>query len=139
VCALVATSATLPSVYWAIGVPLGLALIAGYEVRRERRIGAESRLADPALGAFLAIAAGVLAVNGLTDSDVAWAFPVALGWLALAAIDRDALMGAAGVALMAIAVVVIAVDPVDAWAWTQLAMAGLLIAAGIAARSSEPA
>ncbi len=136
VCALVAPSATLPIVWWAAGVPLGLGLIVRHELRRERAIGAEAPLADPALLVFGLIVAGVLLVNGVSDSEVAWAYPVAAGWLALAALYRDALMGAAGVALAVIATVVLAVGPQDAWAWVQLPMALLLIGAGLAARAA---
>ncbi len=46
---LLATSATLPTLYWALGLPAGLALIIRYEMQREREIGAEAPLADPAL------------------------------------------------------------------------------------------
>jgi hypothetical protein len=133
--ALLASSATLPSLYWAIGVPAGLGLIVWSETRREREIGAEAPLADPALLVVGLIIAGVLLVNGVTDSDVAWAYPVAAGWLALAVIDRDLLLGAAGAALLVIATGVIAIAPADAWAWTQGAMAALLIAAGLVGRA----
>ena len=53
-------------------------------------IGAEARAADPALGIFAAIVAGVVAVNLLTGQPVAWAFPVAAGWLVVGAVYRDA-------------------------------------------------
>jgi hypothetical protein len=135
--ALVADSATVVNLYWAIGIPLGFALIVRFEVRRERRIGAESSLKDPALLVWGLILAGVLAMNAATGSDAAWGYPVALGWLAIAAVYRDALMCTAGVALLAITTAVIAVEPVDAWAWVQLPMAGLLIAAGLVGRAWE--
>ncbi len=89
---LLATSAALPTLYWALGLPAGLALIVLYEMRRERAIGA---------------------------------------------IYRDVLMAGAAFALTAIAIATIAVDPPDGWAWTQGAMAALLIAAGIVGRSWE--
>lgn len=136
VLALVAPDSALANtLYWAIGIPAGIALIIRHEARRERAIGAEAPIADPALIVFGLIIAGVLAINALTESDAAWGYPVAAGWLAIAARYRDALMCAAGVALLVITTGVIAVDPVDAWAWVQLPMAGLLIAAGLTARA----
>ena len=137
--AAVSTGRTLPLAYWAIGVPLGLALIVAHAMRREQALGAEAPIADPGAGVFAATVAGVIAVNQLTDSQVAWAYPVALGWLALGALYRDALMTAAGVALAVIATVIIAVDPGGAALWAQLALALLLIAAGLAGRARERA
>lgn len=130
-------SALVNSLYWAIGIPVGVVLIIRHEARREQAIGAEAPIADPALVVFGLIIVGVLAINALTASDAAWAYAVAAGWLAIAARYRDALMCAAGVALAAITTGVIAVDPVDAWAWVQLPMAALLIAAGLTARAWE--
>ncbi len=129
--------ATLNTVYWAIGIPLGLVLIVRHEARREREVGAEAPLADPALLAFGLIVVACVAINRLTDSDAAWGYAVALGWLAIAALYRDALMCTIGVALAAITTAVVAAAPADAWAWVQLPMAGLLIAAGLVARAWE--
>jgi hypothetical protein len=75
-----------------IGVPLGLALIVCLPaVRLEREIGAEARILDPSFGIFVAIVAGVIATNQLTDSNVARAYPVTAGRLAIGAVHRDAL------------------------------------------------
>jgi hypothetical protein len=135
VCSLVAPSATLPTVWWAVGLPLSLGLIVWHEARREQALGAEAPLADPALLVVGLITAGVLLVNGATDSDVAWGYVVAAGWLGLAAIYRDALLLIAGVALAVIATGAIAVGPEDAWAWVQLPMALMLIAIGLVGRA----
>ena len=135
----VAAGPTLPRVYLAVGIPAGLALIIRHEMRRERELGAQARAADPALGIFFAIVAGIIVVNQLTESQVAWAYPVAVGWLAVGAVYRYRLMTAAGVALALIATAVIAIEPSGAGAWTQLAMSLLLIAAGLAGRRQERA
>jgi hypothetical protein len=134
-CSLLAPSATLPTLWWAVGLPLSLGVIVWREVRREREIGAEAPLADPALLVVGLITAGVLLVNGATDSDVAWSYVVAAGWLGLAAIYRDELLLTAGVALAVIATGVIAIGPEDAWAWVQLPMALMLIAIGVVGRA----
>jgi hypothetical protein len=134
-CSLLATSATLPILWWAIGLPATLGLVVWQEIRRERAIGAEAPLADPALLVVGLITAGVLFVNGVTGSDAAWGFVVAAGWLALAALYRDALLLAAGVALLVITTGVIAVEPESAWAWVQLPMALMLIAIGLVGRA----
>jgi hypothetical protein len=135
----VASGRTLPIAYWAIGVPLGLALIVRHALRRERELGAEAPLADPGSAIFAATVAGVIVLNQLTDSPVAWAYAVAAGWLALGAVLRDALMTAAGVALAVIATGIVAVEPSGAGLWAQLALALLLIAAGVAGRAQERA
>ena len=134
-CSLLATSATLPSLWWAVGLPAALGLIIWQEIRREREIGAEAPLADPALLIVGLITAGVLFVNSVTESDAAWGFVVAAGWLALAAIYRDALLLTAGVALLVITTGVVAVEPEYAWAWVQLPMALMLIAIGLVGRA----
>jgi len=131
----VATSPTLPAVYWAIGVPLGLFLIVRDAIRRERALGAEAPVRDPDLGIFVAIVAGVIVLNQLTDSPVAWAYPVAVGWVAVGAFYREALMTASGVALAAIARALLATDPNGAGLWCQLALALLLVTAGLAGRA----
>jgi hypothetical protein len=137
-----AGSAALPIAYWAIGVPLGLTLIVRRDMRHERALGAEARLADPANAILLALIAGVVIVHRLTDGSfgqVAWLYPVALGWLGFAALYRDGPMLAAAVALAAIGTAIIAIEPAEPWIWAQLTMALLLIAAGLVERAWERA
>ena len=83
--------------------------------------------------------AGVVVVNQLTDSGVAWAYPVAAGWLAIGALYRDAPMTAAAIALALIATAISVVDPSTPGLWTQLAMGLLLIAAALAERAQDRA
>jgi hypothetical protein len=130
----VADSATLPLVYWAVGIPLGLAAIVIAAVRRERALGAEAPVNDPDLAIFVAIVVAVVIVNRLTDSAVAWAYPVAAGWVAIGAVYRESLMTAAGVALAVIATVLLVAEPSGAGLWCQLALGLLLVGAGIAGR-----
>ena len=132
-------TSSLAAVYWAVGVPLGLGLIVRHALRRERALGAEAPAADPGVLVVLAMLAGVVAVNLLTEDTVLWAYPVALGWLALAAVYRDPPMSAAGVALAVVATAMLALDPAHAGLWTQLALALLLLAAGLASRARERA
>jgi hypothetical protein len=68
---------------------------------------------------------------------MAWIYAVAAGWLAMAALYRDALMGAAAVALAAIGIAVAAMELHSPGLWVQGAMALLLVAAGLAGRSWE--
>ena len=130
---------SLAAVYWAVGVPLGLALIIRHALRRERALGAEAPMTGPGAWIAAALIAGVIAVNLLTEDTVLWAYPVALGWLGLAAVYRDPPMSAAGVALAAVATAMLALDPAHAGLWTQLALALLLLAAGLASRARERA
>ena len=138
--AAVATGPALPIAYWAIAGLAGLALIVRDEVRRERALGAESRWTDPAIGILVAIVAGIFALNQLTSGafgEVAWIYAVAAGWVAMAALYRDALMGAAAVALAVIGTGVAAIEPAAPGLWVQGAMAVLLVAAGLAGRAWE--
>jgi hypothetical protein len=140
-CSALASGPALPIACWAIGLPAAVALITLHEARRERELGAESRL-DASFGIFGATIAGVVAVNLLTDGIVdqaAWGYPVAAGWLAIAYVYREALMAAAGVALAAVATVVIAVQPDSPGLWVQLALALLLIAVGLVGRVRDDA
>ncbi len=130
---------SLAAVYWTAGVPLGLALIVRRAVQRERALGAEAPMADAGAWIAVALIAGVIAVNLLTGDSVLWAYPVALGWLGLGTVYRDPPMRAAGVALAAVATAMLALDPAHASLWTQLALALLLLAAGLASRARERA
>jgi hypothetical protein len=136
-CSALASGPALPIACWAIGLPAALVVIARHEARRERELGAESRL-DASFGIFGATIAGVFAVHALTDGmidQVGWAYPVTAGWLAIGYVYREPLMYAAGIAFAATATALIAVRPDGAGLWTQLALALLLIAVGLIARS----
>jgi hypothetical protein len=138
--AALADSSTLAIAYWLIGVPAGLALIIRHDMRNESRLGAEARLADPANAVLIALIAGVVLVNRVTDGDfgdVAWVYPVAAGWLGFAALYRDAPLAAAAGALVAIGTAIVAIDPADPWIWAQLTMALLLLAAGLVEKAWE--
>ncbi len=78
-------------------------------------------MTDPGVLVVAALIAGVIAINLLTESTVAWAYPVALGWLGLAAVYRDPPMSAAAAALAVTATAMLALDPAHAGLWTQLA------------------
>jgi hypothetical protein len=135
-----ADSSTLPLVYWLVGVPAGLALIIRHDMRNESRLGAEARLADPANAVLIALIAGVVLTNRLTDGDfgqVAWIYPVGLGWLGFAALYRDAPLAAAAAALLAIGTAIVAVEPAEPWIWANVSMALLLLAAGITEKAWE--
>jgi hypothetical protein len=141
-CSAVASGPALPIAYWVIGATVGLALIVRHEMRRERELGAEARITDPEFGIFLVMIAGIAAVNALTSGTfgkVAWAYPVAAAWLVLAARYRDAAMRTAGVAFIAAATAIFVLEPGSEGLWTQLAMAILLIAAGLAGQARERA
>jgi hypothetical protein len=137
-----ADSSTLPIAYWVIGVPAGLAVIVRHDVRNESRLGAQAKLADPASGILLALIAGVVVAHQLTDGSfgqVAWIYPVAAGWLGLAALFRDGPLCAAAVALLAVGTAIVAIEPAEPWIWANVTMALLLLAAGLVARAWERA
>jgi hypothetical protein len=119
-----------------------LALIVGSDLRRERTLGAETRVLEPATGILLALFAGVLVVHQLTDGSlgqVAWLYPVAAGWLGIAWLFRDAPLCAAAVALAAVGIALVAIEPAEPGLWAQLTMALLLLAAGTVERARERA
>ena len=122
-----------------MGVPLGLALIIRHALRRERALGAEAPIADPGAWIAVALIAGVIAVNLLTEDSVLWAYPVALGWLGLApctAIPRCPRPASRSPSSRRRCS---PLDPAHAGLWTQLALALLLLAAGLASRARERA
>jgi hypothetical protein len=132
-CSALAPGAALPIAWWVVGLPMALTLIA----RRERELGVESRL-DASFAIFAATIAGVVAVHALTDGvvdQVGWAYPVAAGWLAIAYVYREPLMGGAGIVFAATATALLAAAPDGAGLWTQLALALLLIAVGLVSRA----
>ena len=136
----IADSSPLPIAYWVIGVPVGLGLIVRHDLRNESRLGAQARLADPASGILLALIVGVVAAHELTDGSfgqVAWIYPVAAGWLGLAALFRDGPLCAAAVALLAIGTAIVAIEPAEPWIWASVAMSLLLLAAGLLERARE--
>lgn len=133
----VAIGPAVAAAVWIGGGAAALALIVAHAVRRERALGAESRLPDASFAVLAGIAAGVVAAHALTSGtlgEVAWTFPVAAGWLALAALYRDALMAAAAAGLAAVALALLAAAPDHAGLWAQGAMGALLITAGLAGR-----
>ena len=93
-------------------------------------------------GAWIAVAliAGVIAVNLLTEDTVLWAYPVALGWLGLGGrvprspdVARPASRSPPSRRRCSRST-----RPMPSL-WTQLALALLLLAAGLASRARERA
>jgi len=142
VCALVASGRALPIAYWGIGLTVVFVLVGRHEAQRERAIGAEARLGDPSTLVFLGTVGGVALAHALTDGafgEIAWIYPVAAGWLALAVLYREVSMGVAAGAFLVIGTAFGAAGVHHAGLWAQGAMALLLIATGLLGRTRERA
>jgi hypothetical protein len=129
-------------IFWLAGGLATLTSIAGYYVRRERALGVESRVWDPTVGVVLAMFAGIVAANALIDGETAGVialYPAAVGTLALAALLRDPVEAAAGVALTVVAAAVLAADPAHPWPWAALGLGLTMLIAGLAGRAREAA
>jgi hypothetical protein len=118
--------------YWVLGAVLGLGLIFRHSIRLERELGVESRAWDATGGIVLAMIAGILLVNRLTDVEVAGLYVGAAAALAIGAQLRDPIEAAAGVAIALVATVLILVDPAQPWVWGNLGLGAVLLAAGAA-------
>jgi hypothetical protein len=118
--------------FWALGVAAGLALIVRHSMRLERELGVEGRIWDATGGIVLAMIAGIVLVNRLTDVEVAGLYVGAAGAIAIGAQLRDPIEAAAGVAIAVLATAIILVDPSEPWVWGNVGLGAALMAAGAA-------
>jgi hypothetical protein len=118
--------------YWIVGIVLALTLIVRHSVRLERELGVESRAWDATGAIVLAMIAGIVLVNRLTDVEVAGLYVGAAGLLAIASVLRDPIEAAAGVAIAVVASAIIVIDPSEPWVWGNLGLGAVLVGAGVA-------
>ena len=124
-------------VYWLIAGPAGVALTL-YAVRAfEVRTGVLDRNEHVYAFVIAAMTAGAIAVGWSADgigSDVGPLFPIGLGLLVIAAIDRSALVALTGLSMIAVAAALLIAEPAHADTWAALGQGAILVGAGLAVR-----
>jgi hypothetical protein len=128
---------TLTSIFWILGGLLVVALIVGFYARVERALGAESPAFDASTAVVVAMLAGIVLANLLTEGLANAVMPLyvaALGLVALGLVLRDATEVAAGVNAAAVATLVAAVGPDEPGLWGNLGLAVVLVVAGLYGR-----
>jgi hypothetical protein len=118
--------------YWVLGIGLAITLIVRHSVRLERDLGVESRAWDATGAIVLAMIAGIVLVNRLTDVEVAGLYVGAAAALAIAYVLRDPIEAAAGVGIAVVATAIIVIDPSAPGVWGNLGLGAVLVAAGVA-------
>jgi hypothetical protein len=127
------------SAYWVLGGLLAMSLVVRHYARVERALGVESPMVDASTFILLALVAGVVAANVLTEGDgAANAFaPLyvgAAGTIAMGLVLRDHIELAAGVAIAVVATGVAVVSPTDPGIWGNLGLGLALLVAGLVGR-----
>ena len=129
--------ADLTSLYWLLAGALTFALVIRFYARHERALGAQSPALDASTGILLAMFAGIVAANLLTDglaSAVVPLYAAALGIVLLGLVLHDRIEVAAGVNAALWATVVAAVAPGEPGVWSNLGIGVILVCAGLAGR-----
>ena len=129
--------ADVTSLYWLLAGALTVGVVVRHYARHERELGAQSPVLDGSTAVLLAMLAGILVANLLTDglaSAVVPLYVAALGIVVLGLVLRDTIEVAAGVNAAMWATVVAAVDHGEPGLWSNLGIAVILICAGIAGR-----
>jgi hypothetical protein len=126
-------------VYWLFAGPLGV-LATLYAVRSlEVRTGIFERNEYVYAFVIAAMVAAAVAVGRTAEgigSEVGHTFPIGIGLLVIAAIDRSALVALTGAAILALGAALLIAEPASAQAWVALGEGLILVAAGLAVRRS---
>jgi hypothetical protein len=128
---------TAVSIYWVLGGLLAIALVVRHYARVEQSLGVQSPTVDASTFVLLALIAGVVAANVLTDGDAnafAPTFVGAAGTLAMGVVLRDRVELAAGAAIALVATAVAVVSPSQPGAWANLGLGLALLVAGLVGR-----
>lgn len=123
--------------YWVVGGLLAMSLVVRYYARLERELGVESPMVDASTLIVLALVAGVVLANVLTDGDANAFAPLYVGAAAtvgMGVLLRDRVELAAGVAIALVATGVAVLSPSDAGIWGNLGLGIALLVAGLLGR-----
>jgi hypothetical protein len=127
----------LASIYWVLGGLLTIGLVVRYYARVEQSLGVQSPMVDASTFVLLALIAGVVAANVLTDGDANAFAPTyvgAAGTLAMGVVLRDRVELAAGAAIALVATAVALLAPGRPGAWANLGLGLVLLVAGLVGR-----
>jgi K+ transporter len=135
--ALLDMNATVASAYWVLGGLLVISLVVRHYARVERALGVESPMVDASTFILLALVAGVVLANVLTEGDANAYAPLYVGAAATIAMglvldDRIELAAGAAIALVATGIVVL--SPTDPGIWGNLGLGLALLVAGLVGR-----
>ncbi len=126
-------------IYWLFAGPAGV-LATLYAVRSlEIRTGIFERNEYAYASVIAAMVAGAIVVGWTADgigSEVGHTFPIGIGLLVIAAMDRSALVALTGAAILALGAALLITEPANAKAWVALGEGLILVAVGLAARRS---
>jgi len=129
--------ATPTTIYWVLGGLLAIGLVVRHYARVEQALGVQSPIADASTLVLVALIAGVVAANVLTDGDASAFAPTyvgAAGTLAMGAVLRDRIEIAAGAAIALVATAVAVSSPGEPGAWANLGLGIALLVAGLVGR-----
>lgn len=127
------------AIFWALAAPAAMVAIGAYYGRRERQLGV-SGPARPYVVVSLAMVAGAFVISGLAPDrwkGVAWAFPIAAGYLAFGLIDRSRLLSGLGMFMAAVPVWAVLAGVNHRDKVVGALIAGAVLASGLVVRRWE--
>lgn len=130
-------SGAVAAAYWVVGGLLAISLVVRYYARLERALGVESSMVDASTLIVLALVAGIVLANVLTDGDARAFAPLYVGAAATVAMGvllRDRVELAAGAAIALVATGVAVLSPSDPGIWGNLGLGVALLVAGLVGR-----
>jgi hypothetical protein len=128
---------TVATIYWVVGGLVASGLVVRHYARVESALGVQAPLLDASTVVLLALIAGVVAANVLTDGDANAFAPTyvgAAGTLAMGVVLRDRIELAAGAAIALVATAVAVLSPDQPGAWANLGLGLSLLVAGLVGR-----
>jgi len=123
--------------YWLVGAALAFTATFWFHVRIERELGVDGRAWDASGTLLIALLAGVLVANAVFEGDLRAAMPLYAAAAALtgfAVLWGDASEGAAAAGIALVATAVLVVSPETPGVWANLGLGIVLLAAGVAGR-----
>ncbi len=127
--------------YWLVAAPVACLILLGMVRRMEYERGVLDRaeaLYALVIGGMVALAVVVgYAADGLA-SEVGPVFPIAIGLLVIAGIDRSRLVALTAALLLALGVALAVIGPSHADTWLAVGEGLVLMGAGVLARPRDP-
>lgn len=127
------------AIFWALAAPAAMVAVGAFYTRRERRLGLAGP-SRPYVIASLAMVAGAFVISGLVPGrwkGVAWAFPIAAGYIAFGLLDRSRLLGGLGVFMAVVPVWAVAAGVDNRDRVVGAVIVAVLLASGLLVRRWE--